>query len=1191
MADVQSPQGIPFPLLSSTGELANARQINTRDSVFSGGMTGTDHVENALVRVDLTGLAADPTRVTTNFTAAAANINQWRNREVTVAPAANGAATYTAPSNADIESTLTALQAAGMPQRFSTRVIFDGGDSDDVTTNRLTVVFTGERVAGRSAITLTRGQFIELLWDNANRSGGNVVPSIYLESSVRAHVQTPLGSIQIQEESWDASNTGNLPTSPQRGYAYLVANAGDDGSTVFGVFVRNRDLVVYNSDTFTDWSVTANWFVLSSADQAFQSNLDAEFSQHITRTDTQKIRRINNIDIATNEIHLWGRTALVTQAGIDTSETGLRLDEANRQSNGTFDRTAGTLTLAADTANLLVYVSIATVDEPTDLATWYLIATTASGEVILDLPLTDLIDDNTLTVLNRNIFRTTTQQYNFHAGETLSIVRRVTTTQRTFGYDPVFGDFTSTIKNLPLTALGTIAQNAIQAANLPTVTSLDRAKLTAITQTTTQATSQTLTGSYMTGEPSELEADYNQALSAAGILGRFAGPQVVSILIDDSTTDIAVSNGATLTTTTPDGQTYPLRWVPGKKIYRIEIPTDTSTGAATAHVITGTTNTHVISGLADTIKIDEANVETAFLDQILNTNHPQPTDLSAGLADLNSHITVAGISGANWQDAVNRPNLRNATYSRTFAMLWDENQRANPGNYFTDLADPTITIPAQQNIHFFSDVNDARNRFPGKQSWVDSTVRVNGLPLTDTFTKVWGFSALIPETFTGNIVLFQAGPDSAQRLLRVAMVDGVPRLQARRGNLDGASQNHAINRFLQVYNTDSVNAHWVGNAVNSTDFELKASDPVQSYLFQVRRYENGAFTGGESFTQSITDRTVDVGATVSSLFSGELSVTHSYDAASSIGFPDTVDAIRISTNNPGNANISYIVDAVYSVTEAVQDSSTSAFQTINNVSVGTEIDLVFILEKENGLNTNANAPLQLKINVNGISDNDFVINLGADDFDFSDVRFGDTADCLISNIQIYDFVAPTPFDFPTHSLLNTFYQRRNEWFGLFRNPAFDSRTYTINGELALIDRSGGNQNVTALLKTITTPRTWRDSGSFTSAASVTVDLPTDSQLDDFIFISVEWHTGTTDASANDNANRRFAQIGATVDIYDASGPNVIIGAGGRGADSFGVRITAGNNEDTSVTLEVINLNTQGGATLPTGTAISKVRFY
>lgn len=869
----------------------------------------------------------------------------------------------------------------------------------------------------------------------------------------------------------DNTNTGN-------NYLFITTALATDE----GVFYSFPVTIEQSSGTFTGaagdrFNVE---FLPASTGGGGGTPLPNRFLNEITEQDVPSyVRKVDT----EGEVRFWLRTALVTQAGINEPGTGLRIDE----SNGDLGADGDTFEQATNVNNAYIYVTLNnSFADATDLNTVALIIRENVGEPDERIKNAvnfgqNFLEDAGLTITGRIVYRSNTgfegnsAFIDYHNTDTLELF--FIDTERQFTVTEANApnvDLTRTIRDLPESALSADVQTKLNRdATLPPD---DQFKLDQFVETSSQTTPAGLTGSeaiyYRRGGFKQDVGDWFVTDFFTGLppnLGDQTATWLVAVPHDTTVTRFdGLEGGSAVATEVDRNIVIDGAAEPAYDLYTVPLP---STASATNFFLAFGTRL-VISEIDPTalIKIGIDNLTPALEARI--DNNPNPTILSAGLADLNSHIEVEGIMGMSWTTSSNPPaDVRGATYTRTFAALWDENRRTFTGNYFDDLADPTITIPSQQNIHFFADANDANNRFLGKQSWVDSTIRINGLPLTNTFTKVFGFSALIPETFEGNVVLFQAGPASQQRILRATEVDGRVQIQARRGALDGALENQSVNRFLNVINTDSNLGHAVGNAVNTLRFVLTASDPVQNYLVQVTRFLNGSETSGESFTQTITDRDTDVAGVVTNLFSNELQVTHSYDADfDNNGTP--TDVIQITTNNVGNANISYIFDIVYTVTEQVQTSSTSSFQLLDTVNFGTELDFVFILERQNFNNTSANSPLQLKIVFNGVEENDFVLNLGANAFDFSDVTFGDTRDCLISNIQIYDFTAPSAFDFPTHRLLSEFYQRRNEWFGLFRAPGFTSRNYTIDGGVVLIDEDGTQFDVIERFKTaLTSPLT------------------------------------------------------------------------------------------------------------------------
>lgn len=123
-------------------------------------------------------------------------------------------------------------------------------------------------------------------------------------------------------------------------------------------------------------------------------------------------------------------------------------------------------------------------------------------------------------------------------------------------------------------------------------------------------------------------------------------------------------------------------------------------------------------------------------------------------------------------------------------------------------------------------------------------------------------------------------------------------------------------------------------------------------------------------------------------------------------------------------------------------------------------------------------------------------------------------------------------------------------------------------------------------------RSWVNwAGATFDSFTWTVALPTGTTIGDYTFVSFEWHTGTDDTNASGNTDRRFSQMVAAPDIYDADGPNVIIGGIGRGADNYGLQVTTTTSSATVLTVEIININTTAGAGVPANSKITMGRFY
>lgn len=123
-------------------------------------------------------------------------------------------------------------------------------------------------------------------------------------------------------------------------------------------------------------------------------------------------------------------------------------------------------------------------------------------------------------------------------------------------------------------------------------------------------------------------------------------------------------------------------------------------------------------------------------------------------------------------------------------------------------------------------------------------------------------------------------------------------------------------------------------------------------------------------------------------------------------------------------------------------------------------------------------------------------------------------------------------------------------------------------------------------------RSWVESQAFAGVATeLTVNLPTNTTLSDFVFVEITWHTGV--GTATDNNNRNYTELGSIAAILNASDDELILGGRGRGADNYGIEINTSSvsDSDTSLLMDIINLNDGAGATLPASSAITAVRFY
>ncbi len=627
-------------------------------------------------------------------------------------------------------------------------------------------------------------------------------------------------------------------------------------------------------------------------------------------------------------------------------------------------------------------------------------------------------------------------------------------------------------------------------------------------------------------------------------------------------------------------------------VYTINIPAAIS-GSPTNLVPNGSLTTITEIDVNSLVKIGLDNLDNELATRI-NAPGSNPPALSDGLLDFDNHITVEGISDSGWIAASN-PTLSDVTITRTFAAFWDENRRltANAGNYFDDLADPTITVD-NAHLYFFPDGNISSNtQFPTKQSYLaGGPMTVDGLALTTTYQKLVAFSFRTRENFDGQAPILAFGTGPNQRILR-AVSGG---LQGRVGNQDGTPTTRTVDILLDLADGSGNQGHLVGGAVGEVIF-IVPDDFVAPVTFTVTLIRVNPTLPNFSASPSLTAIT-DLGADDTQNFTVfdnanpgplALNVTATYDAVYDNNGTN-VRAMRVSIPSTGDGTYSYLVDVRAQGSEDYTPSSTSLFQTINTISPSTEYDVLFLIEKQNGLDQSADPEISMKITVNGQSDNNVNINLPASAFDFNTMVWGgNEGEISISNIQVYDYTFTEPFQIPSHSDLLLLYNRINDWLGQYRHPNFNSRDYTIDGGMILTDENGTTYDVIERFKSGN--RLWRNSQSFTAAAtSVTADLPTSTTLADFEFVEVTWHTGV--GTATDNDNRNYTSLSSMRAIIDNTDTEIILGGRGRGAENYGIEITVPDDDTaTDLTMSIVNLNSAGGAVLPTGSLITNVRFY
>jgi hypothetical protein len=1184
----------------------NASQISVDATGFDGNLSTTDdtvqEVAQALDDLTLTSLP----RLTALTFATSLTINQTN-----VSLFVGRDTIYTASADQDVTVNLPTNTVTGVTFPFSLRFIHVGGTARSNTTNRVTLQATGGNTIlfnGNSvtSITLQLGDSLELEY----RASGAQIIALRSAGIDPTTAVLPSGVFRFNTRSLDVSSAAAFTASlggfdPQTGDAFRVRVGGSPFTDAPTLVISSNDTLVslVNSPSVT---TSTDWLIISSATPFSLSGVAAAFLQNVNEVDDREFVRL--LDLADEtRVRYWLRSAVVTPANVSSPDVGLIITEAN----GDLDDNAQQFQDDQDSSDTFVYI---TTTAGTGAGSFDFIENSAQefqdslflqvvnpdGVVVQSFPFeTNFVRQTDLALASTNVYRMTSgglggSILRYKAGQTIRLV--VTQVGRTYGLDTPDVNVTQNVIDLPEENTSEEVRAKLNSPqDDPYLIQFFENSVTAVSTLSPSESLAAVTMHYRPDHPSNLLTDYTAGVGGDGLPPSFGTAKRWFVLFPP---DYDVTNF----TGVESGVVNPVRLlkspVNGTVAYEVTIPV----GGTNANLYQPQGQRTSISslGIDPVFKIDRNNLTSELLAAVQRTANP---NLSDALQDFEDNLSVAHTAEAAWRAPANPTRHRASAITREFAMFWDENRQTFTGNYFEDLVDPTITFDAND-VSFFTDGNAVQNtRFPGKQSYVTGGVQVQGTGitsggLTTGFQKIIGMSFFVPQTFADTVRLFQAGSGALQRILRL---NGNV-LQGRVGNRDGAANTISTTELL----TDTIGQttqHFAGSAGGTFDFIVPNEVAIpQVFTVNVNRINNGNPDATFGTSISVTDRNTATAIQNETAFQAQspdpqaLTFTIQYLPDQDIGGGVLENVIRLVYTAHGGTQFSYTTTVSFSASADEAASLTGTWADIETINVGQENSILFLIERTNGASTDADPHISLKLAVNGRSENNHDISLPQSNFDWDNLIFGDRGVNAgresVSEIQVYGWDdGGNPFNAPTHQDMYNFFQARERWLGLFIHPSFSYSTYTIDGNAVLTDTDDTTFDVIAQLKAAGTGRTVRQSQTFTPAASVAVSLPTGTTLSDFVLMEIEWNTGQTDASASDNDHRRYSDTTMVIPIIDASGPNVILSARGRGAENFGVRITSALGTATSVSIEVINLNDAGGAILPTGTQITKVWFY
>ena len=563
-------------------------------------------------------------------------------------------------------------------------------------------------------------------------------------------------------------------------------------------------------------------------------------------------------------------------------------------------------------------------------------------------------------------------------------------------------------------------------------------------------------------------------------------------------------------------------------------------------------------GFSNLVKIGRDNLDDA-LTQDLNRAHNN--GLTDALQDFEDRLTVAHTADTAWTVPSTTTQV-NSTITRLFASHWDENRIGSSpftGNYFEDLADPTITLTGGNNF-YFADGNDINNVvFPGKQSYFTGQLDVDGAPLTNTFTKLIGFSHYIRDaSFTSDVTLLQFG----SRIMLGIDNEGLYALQ---GNQDGNPAEATFSQRLSPPGSGNTIQYLRGVGVNSVSWFVPAAlTGPETFTARLRVVEGGATSITKTVEYTVTDRSVSQ-AQSSQVVATNLpnppggtrdeTITFEYNASNNTVIIGTTGLSQNTTNDVTQIGM----EVTYNDTQSLNTSSTSSKARFGQQDEhrANTVDILLLIEATNPNETTSDKRLTIKAIIDGYQENNLDLHFRASDYDFSNMIFGpDSGDAVsIANIQVYEWDdSGNPFNAPTHAQLYNMWVARNRWLGLFLHPNQDYSTYTLNGNMILTDNDGGNTtyNVIDGLKNRVTEVF--QSTDTSSNLSNSEQLPSDYASHDLLHITEfisgspnEWRTATIPIpvlTEGDVGSSDSVRVQGNTDVSWTSGTRTIATVGG-----------------------------------------------
>lgn len=461
-----------------------AESISLSDDDLTGALVNSGNVQEALKRLDNTGIGAAPREFTGSFFAsygALGNQDQWYGGRQNVVMRgsrgqSNGNYTFELPSSSELNTMFDDQAARGLGETYQITIEYLGGNTASIARNSMTIrPASVSPLFDRNQLPTTIAQGSSATF-RITRAGGSLGNWERVGVQASTNPVATFGEVVIQTIGWNNSDQSFLPPSMavQKGYAFPVVGSNpNDGTLRQGLLdagvgdriIYDGDYVVWTADAFTSWTDGGNWFVLSRNDlqrmSREQSNFLAQTSEFDNRVDLTTVANTGG------EALIWlSENPLTDTPFIDPSTDSLnpRSGDVYRYIGGREDRDASlSFQFGQNRFNSYMTVGIS----PTyltghDIEDIFIVTRDDSGNEIDRLSLADDFTENTGFANSsfRYFQRSSTYDYPFLA----TIATVLTQVQQHFLINQ---DTVNVVQNIPANSIneGLLSQDVTEKLN------------------------------------------------------------------------------------------------------------------------------------------------------------------------------------------------------------------------------------------------------------------------------------------------------------------------------------------------------------------------------------------------------------------------------------------------------------------------------------------------------------------------------------------------------------------------------------------------------------------------------------------------------------------------------------------------------------------------------------------------------